>query len=108
MPTKKKLGNRKKKQITKDCWHLQYAWLNWLKERLPVYLKDADRNIDLEYYKFVGYKGEILTEKEVVIRMIELVNWLTSPEVNDWSEEYAKKYKELLHLWSISSRALWW
>lgn len=108
MATKKKLGSRKKKQITKDCWALDYAWLYWLKERLPVYLKDAGSFIDLEYYKFIGYRGEILTEKELVIKMIELVNWLTSPEVNDLSEDYAKKYKELLYLWSTSSRALWW
>lgn len=108
MATKKKLGSRKKKQITRDCWDLDHAWLYWLKERLPVYLKDAGRYIDLEYYKFVGYRGEILTQRELVIRMIKLINWLTSPEVDDWSDEYDKKYRELMHLWSISSRALWW
>lgn len=105
--TKRKLSNRRKKQITKDCWKLDRAWLLWLKERLPVYLKDAGAHVSLEYYKF-EHEGKTLTQREVIVRMIDLVNWLTNPSVNDWSEEYANNYKELLNLWAKVCRALWW
>ena len=54
----------KKKKIRRDCWDLDSAFFKWLKERLPVYLKEAGEVVDLEYHKF-EFRGKEYTQKEV-------------------------------------------
>lgn len=98
----------KKKKIHTDCYALDYSWLLWLKERLPVYLRDADRIVDLGYYK-QSYNGKEYTQKEAILEMIGLVDYLTNAKyLYDWSDEYYEKCDILCDLWKLWWRSLWW
>ena len=50
--TKKRKRHIYKKKLSEECWDLDLAFLKWLQERLPVYLKEAGQIVDLTYYKF--------------------------------------------------------
>ena len=61
--TKKKKRHIYKKKLSKECWDLDLAFLKWLQERLPVYLKEAGQIVDLTYYKFT-YNNIEYTQKD--------------------------------------------
>ena len=63
----------KKRQISRDCWDLEYTFFKWLEERLPVYLKEGGAFVDLEYHKF-EFRGKEYTQKELIERMIHLLS----------------------------------
>ena len=94
----------KKKRIRRDCWDLDYAFFKWLEERLPVYLKDAGRIIDLEFYEF-EFRDEVYTQKQLIERMIKLL-----PSVLDWEDtvEGLARRIEVLEIWAMIAPAMWW
>lgn len=94
----------KKKRIRRDCWDLDYAFYQWLRERLPVYLKDASKFIDLEYHKF-EFRGKEYTQKELIERMIYL---LRASNFNTLIDDDWDKWKEVLEIWAIIAPAMWW
>ena len=94
----------KKKRIRRDCWDLDYAFYQWLRERLPVYLKDAGRRIDLEYHKF-EFRGKEYTQKELVERMIYL---LRTSNFNTLIDDDWDNWKEVLEIWAIVAPFMWW
>ena len=94
----------KKRKIHRDCWDLDWAFLFWLKERLPVYLKDAGKFVNLDYHKF-EYNGKTYTQREVIERMIHLLDMLPD---DDWQEEWDTHTNEILDLWKIVFPAMWW
>lgn len=103
--TKKKLNNRRKKKLSRECWCLDYTFYEWLLEHLQVYLKDASKYIDLEFNK-EEYNGKEYTQEEAINRMIELCKLLTR---DDSSFLYETEYSdELIDLWKIWHRAMWW
>jgi len=106
MATRKKLSNRRKKQISRDCWDLDFAFYKWLLEHLNVYLKEAC--VDLEFYK-EEYNGKVYTQREAIERMIEICKWLTRNDYDYiWARESDERVDELLDLWKIWHRAMWW
>ena len=105
--TRKKLSNIRKKQISRDCWNLDYAFYKWSLEHLKVYLKDATGTIDLGYHT-EEYNGKVYTQKEAIERMILLCETLVSKKFNTWSPEYHKCEDEFIDLWKIWYRYLWW
>lgn len=72
----------------------------WLFERSVEYLKSASKIVNLEYYSF-AYKGEEKTQKELVKVLIELSKKATE----NYSDE---KFNELMELWKIFHRVMWW
>ena len=95
----------KKKRISRDCWDLDYAFVKWLKERLPVYLKEAGEIVDLEYHKFT-YNGEEYTQKALIEKMISLLNSLEG--YTDWDQIYHDRVNEVLDIWKLIFFAMWW
>ena len=92
-----------KKKLSKECWSLDYSFYCWLKERLPVYLKEAGSVVNLDYHKF-EYNGVELTQKQVIERMIELLDI----PYDVWEEEYITAMDEVLDLWKLVFHAMWW
>ena len=102
--------NKKKicrKKISKECWNLNTVFFQWLKERLPVYLKEADKVIDLNYHKFI-VDGKEFTQKEVIQMMITDLNFITNVNTEDWSGIYYDKVNHLMQCWSKVILAMWW
>lgn len=98
----------KKKKIRKDCWNLDYAFLQWLRERLPVYLRDAGTIVDLSYYK-VEYKGKEYTQEELTRLLYSKVEYLCKIDfflVKE--EENIDIYKEVFEIWAIIAPYTWW
>jgi len=94
----------KKRKISRDCWDLDYAFFRWLGERLPVYLKEAGKIIDLEFRKF-EFRGKEYTQKELIERMIYLIRASDKNEINDLDWD---KWKEVLEIWAVVAPAMWW
>lgn len=101
---KKKTINKKK--ISKECWGLDSAFLKWLKEHLIVYLKEASKVVDLNWYKF-QYKGEELTQEQIIKKMLILLNSIEGKDIWD-GEEYTSKCDEILDLWKLVFHSMWW
>lgn len=99
---KKKTINKRK--ISRECYALDYAFYEWLRERLPVYLKEAGKAVDLNFHRF-EYKGEQYTQRELIERMIYL---LRSLDGNCVLDEDWEKSKEVLEIWAIIAPAMWW
>lgn len=93
----------KKRKIHEDCWALDNAFFKWLKERLPVYLKEADKIVNLEFYHF-NFRERDYNQKELIKHMISLLNVIFSTQKLDTYEEE----KEVLEAWAIIAPAMWW
>lgn len=98
---------RKKKEIIREeCWNIDYSFIKWLRPRLEIYKEDASKCIDLEFHKFT-YKDIEYSQLELIDRMIELLLFLED-NYYDISEEVVTKTYELLDLFSLTFRSLWW
>ena len=98
----------KKKKISKECWNLNYSFILWLKERLPVYVEEAGKMVNLEYHKF-NFRGEEYTQLKLINKMIELANYLTEDEKYfNLTQESAEKTEELLEIFKLVFSSLWW
>ena len=94
----------KKRKISQDCWSLDTAFYDWLRERLPIYLKEAGAFVNLEYHKFT-FRDKEYTQKELVERMIYL---LRRAEVEyDLTKQFDEE-QEVLEIWAIVAPAMWW
>lgn len=94
----------KKRKISRECWSLDLAFYDWLRERLPVYLKEAGEFINLEYHKF-EFRGKEYTQKELVERMIHLLRVM---EIEPTLEQQYEDEKEVLEIWAVVAPAMWW
>ena len=103
--TKKKKRHIYKKKLSEECWDLDLAFLKWLQEHLPVYLKDAEQIVDLTYYKFT-YNNIEYTQKDLIIHMIKLVNEAIDMDMYD--ERYSVIVDEILDLWKMVFYCMWW
>ena len=103
--TKKKKRHIYKKKLSKECWDLDLAFLKWLQEHLPVYLKDAEQIVDLTYYKFT-YNNIEYTQKDLIIHMIKLVNEAINMDM--YNEKYSVIVDEILDLWKMVFYCMWW
>lgn len=94
----------KKRKISRDCWSLDYAFFDWLRERLPVYLKEADKCVNLEYHKF-EFRDKEYTQKELIERLIHLLRVM---EIEPTLEQQYEDEKEILEIWAVVAPAMWW
>lgn len=102
--SKKKL----RKKISRECWNLNYEFIVWLKQHLPVYVEEAGEIVDLEYHKF-NYRGKEYTQLQLINKMIELVNYLTGNErYFDCDQVPVEKTEELLEIFTLTFPSLWW
>lgn len=95
----------KKYKIKRECWDLDRAFLIWLRERLPVYLHDADRFVDLNFHKFTYHEKEY-TQRELIVRMIHLLDSISADNI-DFDDEY-NSINEVLEIWSLVFHTMWW
>lgn len=102
------MSKKKKKKLIRDIWSLDAAFINWLDERLKAYLKYAGKYIDLEYHEF-KYKGKTYTQKQLILRMLELTKKIKDNHLDLWqTEEYDATINELLDIWKLVFTAMWW
>lgn len=95
----------KKRRIVQDCWNLDYSFIIWLNERLPVYIRDASTIVNLEYHKFI-FEDKEYTQKELTEYLLKLCNGFISNELDTWDD--SKLYQDIFKIWSIIGPYTWW
>ena len=102
-----KKNSLKKKNISRDCWNLDTAFLKWLSERLPIYLKEGGKVVDLTWHTFT-YKDKEYNQRELIEKMISLLN--EAKHFTNFSSEsqYVEIVNEILDIWKLVFHCMWW
>lgn len=98
--------NNYKSEFIKECdtdWNLNHEFIYWLNKWFKVYKKRCC--INLEFHKF-KYKNKIMTQDEIIDRIIELTDLGIKDYDNIFYNE--KNYDELMELWKLVCPAMWW
>lgn len=93
-----------KGNIHRDCWNLDFSFLDWLEKHLKVYKKDASEIVDLSSPK-IEYKDKDYTQEEIINRMLFLLKDM-KPRY-EFDDIYLKELDELLDLWKAVFRFMW-
>lgn len=95
-----------KRKLHRECWDLDTAFVKWLYVRVPIYLHDASKIINLECHKF-DWHGEQRSQREMIqllINDLEYVEHYTSGNL----ELFEAKMKEIMDIWYLIYPTMWW
>lgn len=97
-----------KKKLKEECWNLDYELVKWLNEHLKIYLEDAGKVVDLDFYKF-NYDSTTYTLKDVIERLIDITDYLID-HYYDWDnlESLINNVDEMYYLMRLIHHYLWW
>lgn len=104
--TRKKLRTIEKRKLSKECQDLDMSFLDWLHARLPIYLRDAQKVVDLNFNKYT-YKDKEYTQKEIIERMIFLLDDIYK-HLGSYEMLVDLEKTELIDLWNLVFWAMWW
>ena len=93
-------------QFIKDCdtdWNLNSEFIHWLNYWFKEFKEKA--KIDLEFHIFL-YKGEELTQIEIIDRIIELTDKILKEDEYFMSSD--EQLDEVFMLFRIVFPAMWW
>lgn len=96
----------KKRKIYRECYDLDQAFLDWLRVRLPVYLKSARNIIDFKRSRYYLYNGKEYHQDELIEMMIKDLK--IAEVYNLWDKEYQVAVNEILEIWKEVCGAMWW
>lgn len=94
-----------KRRIRRECWDLDYSFYEWLRQHLPVYLKDAGKIVDLSFHKFT-YKGKEWTQEELIKYLIQRLEFMRGLDYID--DGYEEIRCEVHDIWKLISHDMWW
>lgn len=97
----------RKRKIKKECWNLDKEFLKWVNEHYKVYLKDASKIVDLDFYKF-NYKGQELSQKELIEKVIDISDELLKDYFNCDLDKVTSLKDELYDIMKIIHFTMWW
>lgn len=103
---RKKWGNYDSRVGWCLCTYMAEQIYTWLK----IYLKEADKFVDLTYTKF-NIEGKEITQKEAIISIIDdLEFWLLNQDKCDETilDECSKRSKRAYEWLGIILPSLWW
>lgn len=95
----------KKRKMARECWNLDYTFIVWLNQRLPIYLRQAGRIINLDFHKFT-YNNKEYTQRELTEYLAELCNDVVHDKFDAWDDP--DKYKSIFEIWGIIAPYTWW
>ena len=93
-------------QFIENCdadWNLNSEFIHWLNYWFKEFKEKA--KIDLEFHVFL-YKGEELTQIEIIDRIIELTDKILKEDELFWGSE--EELDEVFMLFRIVFPAMWW
>ena len=99
-------------KIKRECWNLDYSLICWLNDHFKVFLKDAEKHIDLDFHKFV-YKRKGYTQREIIERIIDITYVLKDEDIYySWEQETYENNNiligEMYNLLKLVHRTMWW
>lgn len=93
-------------QFIENCdtdWNLNSEFIHWLNYWFKEFKEKA--KIDLKFHVFL-YKGEELTQIEIIDRIIELTDEILKNDELFWGSE--EELDEVFMLFRIVFPAMWW
>lgn len=105
--------NRGKKKLRRETWNLDHELIKWINTHFTAYKIVAAKHIDLSFYKF-NYKGKVLTQAEIIDRIIEITNYLIKEDYQNliWNKEDREKVEdfknEMFDLLKLVIWCMWW
>lgn len=91
-------------------WNFDEFFARWLYCYLKDYLKDADKVVDLNYYKF-NFENYSYTQKEAIEKILNILKTFIIKKDNiDFKTEKKmyENYQKAIHLFAEILPALWW
>lgn len=92
--------------LYEECFDLDQAFLDWLRVRLPIYLKSAEGLIDFERSPDFTYNGAQYKQNELIRMMIRDLEIADAHSIFD--REYGAAVDEILDIWRIIFYVMWW
>lgn len=94
-----------------ECWNLNYEFFKWVNSRFKKYKEQAEKVIDLEYYKLT-YKKKKYTQLQIIDRIIELTDWFIENDYYEliWSnpDKVKETQNEIFDLFKLVFDLMWW
>lgn len=100
----------------RETWSLNTTFLEWLYERLKMYMDSCDEFIDLTFHKF-NYKGKEYTQREIILMMIEDLEFILVDKNEHWKNistadkierEKIRRTNRVLNMWKLVFQSMWW
>ena len=91
----------------RETFSLNWAFYEWLYERLIVYRDVGGKVVNLSYHKF-EYNGQEYTQLELINKLIEELKWALTDEEADVTIENYNRLMEIGKMWAIILPAMWW
>lgn len=85
----------------RETWDLDYSFFCWLYSRLIMYKKIACIDLSFNKYKI---KGKEITQAQCIDIMIKDCEKILRSKV----DRYQKERNEVLNIWRICSKDMWW
>lgn len=92
----------------RETWDIRGFFFEWLYEHLKMYLSEAKKIVDLDFYKFT-IDEKTFTQKEAIKKMIKLLEkMLVNYNDGFHDEEWIKNGKKVIRIWEEVFPAMWW
>ena len=92
----------------RETWSLDFAFYEWLYERLMMFRDRAENIIDLDYSRF-QYNGQEYTQRQLIDMMLKRLRIVLTEE-NPYGERMEKwdYIHEIEKIWGVVLPAMWW
>lgn len=88
----------------REIWNLDFSFYCWLYERLKMYTERAIVNLETHTFK---YKGETLTQKQCIDKMLEALEIVLTKQDYDLTTEDWYKIEDIPHIWALVIHCMW-
>lgn len=88
----------------REIWNLNYTFYCWLYERLKMFIERACVNLENHTFE---YKGETLTQRQCVDKMLEGLEIVLIKQADEFTEEDWIKFEDITHIWALVIHDMW-
>ena len=88
----------------REIWNLDFSFYCWLYKRLKMYTERAIVNLETHTFK---YKGETLTQKQCIDKMLEGLEIVLTKQADEFTEEDWIKFEDITHIWALVIHDMW-
>lgn len=88
----------------REIWDLHYTFYCWLYERLKMYIERACVDLEDDTFK---YKGETLTQKQCIDKMLEGLELALTKQEDNLTMEELCKIDDIPHIWALILSYMW-
>ncbi len=88
----------------REICNLDYAFYCWLYERLKMFVERACVNLENHTFE---YKGETLTQRQCVDKMLEGLEIVLIKQADEFTEEDWIKFEDITYIWALVIHDMW-